>query len=177
MREEEATVPLKTEHLFLRRFTPQDADAFYDGWAHDAEATRFLRWNPHQSKAETQGILRVFCAAYAEDPDYYNWAICEKDGALVGSIGVMPGRLGDEIGYVIARRAWGRGYATQALVTVRDYLCLRKKGVLWCCYAVQNSASGRVIEKAGFRFDHEDHYESYDHTRQFSCRCCRYPAE
>jgi ribosomal-protein-alanine N-acetyltransferase len=119
----------------------------------------------------------VWCAAYEEDPHYYNWAVCETGGTLIGSIGVMPGRLGCEIGYALARPFWGRGYAAEALIAVRDYLSGLGIAPLWCCHAVENPASGRVMEKAGFRYDHEDEYESYDHTRRFRCRCCRYPAE
>lgn len=174
---EDGTIPLQTTQLFLRRFVPEDAESIFAGWARDKDVTRFLRWNPHESIRETRAILKNWCAAYDEEPDYYNWAICLKDGRLIGSIGVMPGRLGCEIGYALAKAYWGRGYATEALIAVRDYLFTSGVEPLWCCYAEENPASGRVIQKAGFCFAAAQTYESYDHTRQFCCRCCRYPAE
>lgn len=177
MREEEGTAPLETPRLSLRRFAPTDAEAIFTGWAADAEVTRFLRWSAHQSAAETRALLKGWCAAYDEEPGYHNWAVCLKNGELIGSIGAAPGRHGLEIGYALARAHWGNGYATEALAAVRDHLAGLGLCPLWCCYAVQNAASGRVIAKAGFVDAGADSYESFDHTRQFDCRCCRYPAE
>jgi RimJ/RimL family protein N-acetyltransferase len=79
------------------------------------------------------------------------------DGELIGAVGTDR-REGPfpEIGYWIARRHWGRGYATEAATAVRDW-ARRAFG----CRAViaghfaDNAASGRVLIKCGFLYTGE----------------------
>ena len=65
----------------------------------------------------------------------------------------------------------GKGFTTEALQTVVD-LWFRQVGgtFLTCCHAVQNPASGRVMEKAGFVYHHNDVYHKFDGT-PVECRC------
>jgi RimJ/RimL family protein N-acetyltransferase len=72
---------------------------------------------------------------------------------LIGGIGF--GRTADggvELGYWLARAHWGRGYATEAgraaLAAARDSLRLRR---VEAGHFLDNPASGRVLEKLGFR--------------------------
>jgi RimJ/RimL family protein N-acetyltransferase len=72
---------------------------------------------------------------------------------LIGTVGL--GRRPDgpiELGYWIARRWWNRGYATEAAQAVigiaRDSLRLPR---LRAGHFLDNPASGRVLEKLGFR--------------------------
>jgi RimJ/RimL family protein N-acetyltransferase len=57
-----------------------------------------------------------------------------------------------ELGYWIARRHWGRGFATEAgravLETARHSLRLKRLGA---SHFLDNPASGRVLEKLGFK--------------------------
>lgn len=72
---------------------------------------------------------------------------------LIGGIGFAPmpdGAL--EFGYWLARRHWGRGYATEAgravIANARDSLRLKR---IEAGHFLDNPASGRVLEKLGFR--------------------------
>ena len=47
------TPELETDRLLLRRLLPQDAPQMYENWANDPAVTRFLRWEPHKSPAES----------------------------------------------------------------------------------------------------------------------------
>ena len=73
---------------------------------------------------------------------------------LIGGAGFgrMPGTNEVEMGYWIARPYWGLGYATEAgraIVDIaRNGLRLRK---LHAGHFLDNPASGRVLEKLGFR--------------------------
>jgi RimJ/RimL family protein N-acetyltransferase len=54
-------------------------------------------------------------------------------------------------GYLFARDAWGRGYATEALTAVLEWA--RRPGIpriVAICHA-DHRASARVLEKCGFR--------------------------
>jgi RimJ/RimL family protein N-acetyltransferase len=76
------------------------------------------------------------------------------DGApeLVGAAGFQRRPNGTvEIGYWIARAHWGQGYATEAgrqLIEIAETLGLER---LEATHFIDNPASGRVLEKLGFK--------------------------
>ncbi|MEY4269749.1 MAG: hypothetical protein RLZZ58_965 [Pseudomonadota bacterium] len=71
---------------------------------------------------------------------------------LIGGCGIGTSPLGGlELGYWIARPYWGLGYATEAarhLVAIARALRLPR---LTAGHFADNPASGRVLQKAGFR--------------------------
>ena len=170
---------LATPRLTLRPLCPQDAPAMFEGWANDAQVTRFLRWQPHKDWLETAQLLAAWQALY-QNPDYYQWGIVlNGTGQLAGSISLQLAEEQDpaawhtpgldfsggvwEPGYCLGRAFWGRGYATEALAALRDFWFGPVGGAwLGCCHAVQNPASGRVMQKAGWRFDHDAVYHRFD---------------
>ena len=76
-----------------------------------------------------------------------------EDGLLIGAIGFRPsaGEHG-HLGYWIGRPYWGRGYATLAAraVIAVGFHCL-DVDELTAWHLASNAASGRVLEKCGFR--------------------------
>ena len=90
--------------------------------------------------------------------DHASWAVVDAaDAALLGSVSVHSiDRVQNdaEIGYWTAPAARGRGVAAGAV----DAACRWGFGALpidriELCHAVENAASGRVAEKAGFTFE------------------------
>ena len=80
------TQTLETPRLVLRRLLPEDAPAMYRNWASNPAVTRYLRWEPHKSLAETYALLTAWSVLY-QNPDYYQWAMVEKDtGEVIGAI-------------------------------------------------------------------------------------------
>lgn len=75
----------------------------------------------------------------------------DQPGVLIGSTGVMFKSPALAItGYVFAKAAWGRGYATEALQVMVDLA--RQIGILRLeaiCHAA-HAPSARVLEKCGF---------------------------
>ena len=71
------TPELETDRLLLRRLLPQDAPQMYENWANDPAVTRFLRWEPHKSPAETRELLSAWAELYP-NPDYYQWTMVER---------------------------------------------------------------------------------------------------
>ena len=68
----------------------------------------------------------------------------------IGAYDYRDGRI--EAGFSIIRVCWGRGYATEALKAVPQYLT-ENEGIpcmtAWC--AAENAGSRKVLEKAGMR--------------------------
>lgn len=88
------TQPLFTQRLRLRRFTADDAAAMFENWAGDERVTRYLTWDAHKSPKDTERLLRLWCAAYADETTY-NW-LMEYRGTPIGNISVV--RMEEESG-------------------------------------------------------------------------------
>ena len=152
------------------------------------EVTRWLRWTPHKDVAETQELLSAWALLYPNE-DYYQWAIVEKaTGQVFGSISIYNSLLGEpaqrnewpgfdlsegiwEPGYCIGRAWWGKGCTTEALKALVEYW-FKNTDSNWlaCSHAVENPASGKVMMKAGFVYDHEAVYHKFDGTA-IPCKC------
>ena len=178
------TQEIETPRLLLRRLTPADAPAMYRNWANDPAVTRYLRWEPHKDENETFALLTAWEELY-QNPDYYQWAMVEKaTGEVFGSISLTVSCCSEpealqawqergadltdgvwEPGYCIGRAWWDKGYTTEALNAVVDYWFTRTDSTwLACCHAVENPASGAVMQKAGFVYDHDATYHKFDGT-------------
>jgi RimJ/RimL family protein N-acetyltransferase len=86
-----------------------------------------------------------------------NFAIAVNDNA-VGGIGfsIQPdvGYRSAEIGYWLGQEFWGRGISTEALIAVSDYAFANHDLCRLFAHVFEwNSASARVLEKAGYRFE------------------------
>lgn len=146
---------LVTERLELRVPAFSDATAIFDGWAQDPQVTRFLLWKPHQSIDETLLFLAQLEHAWREHVGHRAWLITERtSGEVVGMLGADYAGHAIELGYVLARPYWGRGYVTEAVKGAAAHafgihaepLIERISAI---CH-VENHASARVLEKAGF---------------------------
>ena len=173
------TVLLQTKRLLLRRFTPADANWIWQRWAGDPIATRFVRWNPHPTAADTAALVKSWCFAYEEEPDYYNWAIVlSGTDEPIGSIGLSQPDGRPELGFILGQRWWGKGYAAEAALAVCHFLHTKAGiSVIYARHAAENTACGRALEKAGFSYYHTEDCYSFDHTRPFHCRVMVHKAE
>ncbi len=140
---------LHTERLILRPFRDGDAKAMYQNWTFDERVAKFCRWFPHQSLAETEEFLQ-FCLTQKN-----SWAITLKEtGEPIGSIDVVG--VNDagvpEIGYVLSHDYWGKGIMTEAVLAVLRELFANGFERIEACHAVENPASGRVMQKCGMSY-------------------------
>lgn len=144
---------LETERLTLRPFRVDDAEAMFRCWANDPEVTKYLTWIPHENAEKTRALLENWTEQYA-DPERLNFAIELKPaGELIGGIDVVgytsaPDRR-PVIGYVLGRKHWGRGYMTEALRRLLDYLFSLGFTVVDIEAMPENIGSNRVIQKCG----------------------------
>jgi len=155
MLKHKGTVPLHTERLLLRPYTPQDAEAMFKNWANDERVSRYLTWPPHGTLDVTKALLDEWCPHYSE-PSYYNWTIT-LDDTPIGSVSVV--HLSEknehcEIGYCLGYDYWQRGIMTEAVRAVIAFL-FKEVGFNRVCilHAVKNPASGRVAQKCGLTYE------------------------
>src|SRR5688500_13923857 len=110
-----APLRVETSRLVLSAPVAGDADEIFDRYAGDFEVTRYLGWPRHETLAHTQGFL-AFSAVQWEQGGGPYLIRARSNGRLLGStgLGLEPGNLA-ATGYVLAKDAWGSGYATEAL--------------------------------------------------------------
>ena len=105
---------LETERLRLRMFRDDDLDA-YAAMSADPEVMRYIGAGGPQTRAESWRSMATFLGHW-QLRGYGMWAVEERaTGALVGRIGFHnpEGWPGFECGWLLARGAWGKGYATE----------------------------------------------------------------
>ena len=143
-----------TAQLRLRRPNPEDAEAVFGRWASDPATCRYLTWSPHTDVGESRAHL-AGCEARWRDGTEFVWMIEKHEGAeLVGSLAARPGVHGVNLGYLIAPAYWGEGFMVEALgPVVRWWLEQPDIYRVWATCDLENQASARVLEKAGFEFE------------------------
>jgi RimJ/RimL family protein N-acetyltransferase len=142
---------VRTERLTLRPAWPEDAPELASAIGHEAVVRNLARapWPYPPEAAETF----VSAPRGPAEPSFLVFEHCAGALRLIGGMGIGPLR-GEphELGYWITPDAWGRGYATEAgkaVVSIARHALGLKR--LHSGHFVDNPASGRVLQKLGFR--------------------------
>jgi len=147
---------LRGDLVSLRELRSDDLEAVHS-WSSDPEVVRFLRWGPNTITQTRDYIDAELVSARAKPRLKYGLVLVPATGgAPVGAITARASENLEEfdLGYALHRGFWDLGYMTEA-VKLTVNLCLqelRARRVSAVC-DVANVASGRVLEKAGLRFD------------------------
>ncbi len=138
----------------LRRPRPEDAQTIFEAYAQDPEVVRYLTWRPHHHLQETVAMV----ARALEDWEAgrtFRWVVARRrEDRAIGMVELRPDGHRLELGYVLARRYWNRGYMTEAVQAVVTW-ALEQPGIyrVWAVVDVENRASARVLEKAGLQLE------------------------
>lgn len=144
---------LWTEHLILRRYRPDDAEQLYEILGTDPEMNKYSGWNPYASREMAQETVRRFIDSY-NDEHSYSWVMdANGDDVVAGTIGAYDYDNDQiEVGFSVGKAWQGRGFATEALKTILEYLT-ENEGIhrvtAWC--AADNIGSRKVLEKSGMQ--------------------------
>jgi ribosomal-protein-alanine N-acetyltransferase len=141
---------LETRRLRLRKPVPEDAEVIFRQYAQDPEVTKYLTWYPNQSVAETQEFVHSCIAAWDSEKSF-QWAILQKKrNQVIGMIGFRADGHKWELGYVLTRDYWGRGYMTETVKALIHWALSQGEIYrVWAVCDLDNRASARVLEKAG----------------------------
>ena len=150
------TKTLETERLILRKFTIKDAEETFNNWASDEKTAKFLDWTPHKNIDETKEIITSWIKEYENGS--YNWLVELKDThEVIGNICEQGKNLKHKaicLGYWYGSKYWNNGYATEALRRVIEYLLKEQDFyIVEANHRSANTASGKVMEKAGMKYD------------------------
>jgi ribosomal-protein-alanine N-acetyltransferase len=143
---------LKTKRLRLRKVKLADAAAIFRQYAQDPEVTKYVSWHAHKDIDETREFVRTCLRAW-DAGNAFHWVIERlEDRQVIGMISARAGGEKWELGYVLARVHWKRGYMTEAVKGIIAW-AMRQKHIyrVWAVCDVDNLASARVMEKAGMQ--------------------------
>ncbi|PIW61202.1 GNAT family N-acetyltransferase [Shewanella sp. CG12_big_fil_rev_8_21_14_0_65_47_15] len=147
---------LYTDRLKLRSLHESDWEHFY--MLHrDPQINQYVRIPESEEVIRAKFQQRSDTWFYGSG-EWLTLAIETLDtGMFVGLTGLYCQSMEDqraEVGYLLAKEAHGKGYATESLQAVIDWACLSfdvHKFVAHC--AQDNHASARVLEKCGFKLE------------------------
>jgi RimJ/RimL family protein N-acetyltransferase len=138
----------------LRPYRVDDSEAL-QALADDPLVTRWMTAAFPYPYTRADAVSWVAHASLEEPPGNF---VIELDGAFAGAVGMIP-QAGEHagtaiFGYWVGRRFWGRGVATDAARALARY-ALRARGLrrLQASVFAPNTASARVLEKAGFTLE------------------------
>lgn len=141
--------PLATQrNITLKTFTHDDLNDLME-WATDDQVTKYLMWDSYRSHSEAE----TFFIHVIEKHAWFK-AICLGQ-KVIGSMTLEKGQgaysCKAELGYVIAKKYWGNGFATQAIKLAihsgfQDLKVERIEAYVDPC----NLASQRALEKNHF---------------------------
>jgi ribosomal-protein-alanine N-acetyltransferase len=143
---------IETRQLVLRRPRLSDADDIFDSYAADPEVTRYVTWCPYNDRSEVAPFLHSRLARW-DSGEEFSWAITRPpDDCVVGMIACRMREHAVDIGYVMSRNYWNRGYTTEVANAVVDWASnLAFVYRVWAVCDVENKASARVLEKIGMQ--------------------------
>lgn len=157
-------IELETDRLLLRQWRESDLEPFA---RLNADAIVMEHFPAPQTRMESDAAARRFANAIERD-GYGLWAV-EVSGSedFIGFVGLavpswnLPFMPCTEIGWRLARSAWGHGYATEAALAVLDF-AFGTIGLdeVVSFTAATNLRSQRVMERIGM---HRDPGEDFDH--------------
>jgi ribosomal-protein-alanine N-acetyltransferase len=144
---------LETRRLLLRRFTTDDRAWLCELYA-DPEVTRYLG-GTQTPDAVDRMMRNRFLDYYQAHPGFGIWMTIERDSGERAGFHLLNNIQGEsiiQVGFALARWAWGRGYGTEMAGAVlrHGFVTLGLPNIAGMA-SLQNLASQRVLEKIGLQ--------------------------
>ena len=145
---------LQTPRLVLREIESTDVDALAAVYA-DPETMRFF--TGARSRERAAADISWARDQYARAGFAFYATVLRETGVFVGRCGLLPQVLNEtrelEVAYMLDRRYWGQGLATEAARALRDYAFRTTTQTrVISIIAPGNARSIRVAERNGMRF-------------------------
>ncbi len=150
---------IETERLIIRPLCMADDKGMFE-MDSDPVVHKFVGNKPVEKIEQSRDVIAFVMQQYV-DFGIGRWAVVEKaTNDFVGWVGhkFMKGPLNghtnyDDFGYRLARRFWGKGYATESARASLDYgiEALNMKDI-YGMTDINNMASRHVLEKLGFKY-------------------------
>ena len=148
--------------ITIRKFTLDDVASTF-AYSSDFENTHLMLMVPNKTIEETRNFLAKCIAEYEkENLEYLSFAVC-LDGVHIGEVFAYLSEKEVDIGWLIDKRYWGNGYATEAAKLLVEYIRteLHRTDIVAYCDA-RNIASQKVMKKIGMEFAGSNGIRTYE---------------
>lgn len=150
------TKTLETDRLILRKYELGDEIQIFKNLRSDLNTSQYVGWDTDKDINQTLEYVEK-CIEEANNNGFH-WVIQLKaTNELIGDISVfeiMKKHSNCEIGYSFGSEFWGKGFATEALRKVIEYLLNECEfHLIEAKHKSSNPASGRVLDKVGMKKD------------------------
>lgn len=154
---------IDTGRLVLRTFTIYDAPLIYE-LNLDPDVIRYTG-DPIKDLHHAQQVLEQTILPQYALYDHGRWAVHTRaDMEFIGWCGLKarPERKEIDLGYRFMKKAWGKGYATEAAHASLDYGFKKLNLARIIGRSMpQNTASIRVLEKCGMHYIGEEEVDGH----------------
>ena len=147
---------LETDRLLLNSFDESEAPLVAElaGDKRVAEMTAEIPY-PYETSMAVSWI-RDHQREREENHNYIFAIRLKETKEFIGGTNIGLNKKHDSgyIGYWIAHSHWGKGYCTEAVKRIIHFGFEEKKlNKIWAEYKAMNTASGRVLEKVGMKYE------------------------
>ena len=146
----------KTERIFIRPVSIGDKESIF-AYRSDPETYKYLSLIP-QSTDDVEDFIRKSSGEINVPGTWFQFVIIEQlNKQVIGDIGIHyldtdPENKQVEIGYTLDKKYRGKGYATEALTVLINYLIIDlNKHRITASIDPTNLSSIQLIERLGFR--------------------------
>lgn len=145
-------IELKTDRLLLRPIKAEDTKAIFD-YRSDSETNKYQGWIPKTIEDVDSFLKRISPEINIAD-SWFQFVIVEIETTdIIGDLGIHF--LDDEqaeIGCTLSKKHHGKGYATEALISVMNYL-FNKLNIHRIIASIDplNVSSIGLVERLNFR--------------------------
>jgi [ribosomal protein S5]-alanine N-acetyltransferase len=145
---------IHTDRLTLRWLDEGDAPSLFAIFS-DPEVMRYWSTPPVTDIGQVERNLAAVKLAYEDGSSMRLGLVRREDDTLIGTCTVFdlqPANRRAEIGYALARAAWGRGYMHEALEAfVQHLFTALQLNRLEADIDPRNEASARTLQRLGFQ--------------------------
>ena len=148
----------ETPRLYARLLKLDDLEAMHEMQS-DEEVMRYTSQRAAMTREETLTELTDLIIRYDQPGnDFWVWAVARReDIAFVGTCALIVNEAGEqEIGYRCLRKFWGNGYGMEMILGLNAYAFDELGLESLAAYVFSdNTASVRILEKAGYQLEKE----------------------
>lgn len=161
---------LSSERLLFRKLTNDDASQIMK-LRGDAETMRFIPRPLVTNEEEALAHIKMINDNIDKNTDI-NWAVTEKGSdvciGIMGFYRTQPENYRSELGYMILKEYWGKGYVTEAVKTLLDFAFNTLNfHSIEAVIDPRNVASEKVLQKNGFRKE-AHHVENFFYNNEIT---------
>ena len=160
---------LETDRLILRFIDKNDYEGLYHNVFSSDNVLKYFLARKFDDIEECKKYIEKLTDFYRQRQTYCFSIVLKENSEVIGML--LQCSTPDiyhnntEIGYAIGEKYWNKGYTSEALKKVIDYMFEIGIDKLYCSHIKENEASGKVMKKCGMIYEGEKIRDLYYHDK------------